>query len=322
MEIIFLSKKKDANTMRTNAIADNYDKTIDLVVAIGQFDGVHIAHQQLIKRVKTIANEKKLKSGIITFHPHPDFILKKRNQDTYLTPLKEKIDVIKQFDVDYLFVIDFNEEIAKMSPREFVGTYLLGLGVKVVVCGYDFRYGARGAGNANTLKSDADNLLGVEVISQISYHDEKVGSSLIRELLQKGKVEEVYQILGRFYQISGTVVSGTKIGRSLDIPTANLQVREEFADVLPGVYGVIVTVNNQRYMGLCNLGHSPSFNYHQSMRLETHIIGFNEDIYGYTITIDFVIRLRDEQKFSSKEAFVEQIKRDKEEVLTKLKHLL
>lgn len=312
METIFLN----------NQVIANFTKLGDLVVAIGQFDGVHIAHQQLIKKVKEISRDQKMKSGIITFHPHPDYILKKRTEDTYLTPLQEKIEVIQRFEVDYLFIIDFNEEIAALSPKTFVQTYLLALGVKVVVCGFDFRYGAYGVGNVDTLKSDADNLLDVEVISQISYRDEKVGSSLIRNLLQQGKVEEVYQILGRYYEISGTVVSGTRIGRTLQIPTANLSIREDFAEVLPGVYGVLVTVNHQKYLGLCNLGHSPSFNYHSSMRLETHIIDFNEDIYGQTISVEFVIRLRDEQKFCSKEAFIEQIKRDKEEVIKRLKHLL
>lgn len=312
METIFINRE---NIKKFNQIQD-------IVVAIGQFDGVHIAHQQLIKRVRDIAKERNLKSGIITFNPHPDYVLKKRNENTYLTPLQEKIEFIEKLNLDYLIIIDFNEKVASLNPRDFIQTYLLPIGVKVVVCGYDFRYGAGGQGNINTLKKDADNLIDVEVISQISYHHEKVGSTLIRDLLQQGKVDEVYHILGRYYQISGTVVSGNKIGRSLDIPTANLQIRDDFADVLPGVYGVLVTVYDKRYLGLCNLGHNPSFNYHPTMRLETHIIDFDEDIYGQIITIEFVMRIRSEQKFNSKEEFVEQIKRDKEEVLTKMKHLI
>ena len=312
METIFINREN----------IKKFNKIQDIVVTIGQFDGVHIAHQQLIKRVRDIAKERNLKSGIITFNPHPDYVLKKRNENTYLTPLQEKIEFIEKLNLDYLIIIDFNEEVASLNPRDFIQTYLLPIGVKVVVCGYDFRYGAGGQGNINTLKKDADNLIDVEVISQICYHHEKVGSTLIRDLLQQGKVDEVYHILGRYYQISGTVVSGNKIGRSLDIPTANLQIRDDFADVLPGVYGVLVTVYDKRYLGLCNLGHNPSFNYRPTMRLETHIIDFDEDIYGQIITIEFVMRIRSEQKFNSKEEFVEQIKRDKEEVLTKMKHLI
>jgi riboflavin kinase/FMN adenylyltransferase len=310
MEIIFLNETENIR---------QYDPS---VVAIGQFDGMHIAHLELVKRAKEVAKARNLKTGIVTFDPHPDYVLQKRKTDTYLTPLDEKIKVIGNLGLDYLFIIHFDEQVARMEPKAFVNRYLLSLGVKAVVAGFDYRYGFKGQGNVSTLKRDAQDLIDVEVISEIKYHDEKVGSALIRELLQKGEVEEVRRILGRYYQITGTVVSGNKIGRTLNLPTANLQIRDDFAEVKPGVYGVIVTVLGKRHLGLCNLGHNPSFNYQPVMQLETHIIDFHEEIYGEQITIDFVLRLRDEQKFASKEAFIEQIRKDKQEVENQMRNLI
>lgn len=282
----------------------------NLIATIGQFDGIHIAHQYLINETLRLAKEKNLKSAIITFDPHPDFLIKKSSNETYVTPLNEKIAFMKKFGFDYMVVIQFDLSIMNMLPIDFVNNILLTNGVKEVVVGYDFSFGKKGMGKAIDIESLSSHQIMTHIIDKKCINGQKIGTSLIKEYLEVGKMEEVHQLLGRFYQISGEVIHGRQIGRTIHVPTANLKVSKEFATIKKGVYLVLVTVENRKYVGIANLGNNPSFNYHEHMVFETHIIDFTGDLYGKTLAIEFVKYLREEVKFPSVEAFLEQIKKD------------
>lgn len=282
----------------------------DLVITIGQFDGVHIAHTALINKVTEIAKEKKLKSGLMTFDPHPDFVLKKQTDETYITPLEEKIEFLKKFDLDYLFIVKFNSEVAQLEPKIYIKNYLTAIGVKEVVVGFDFHYGLAGKGNANTIERDSDNEIKVTIINEIKYQNEKIGSTLIRDLLASGNPREVINILGRPYQISAKVVKGMQIGSKIGIPTANLEINDAFVMVKSGVYAVKVNYSDKEFVGICNIGHNPSFNYKKDLTMEVHIIGYSGNLYGKTISVSFIEYLRPEIKFATVDDFKKQIESD------------
>lgn len=310
--------------MEVIRIKETVDLALDkpLIVALGQFDGLHEAHLVLINKAVALANKNKVKSAVITFEPHPDIILKKQLNSTYLTPLDLKIKVLSSLGIDYLIVIDFTTKIALLEHDQFIKNYLIPLNVQEIVVGFDFRYGYRGRGNVNTIASDANNSIKVHVIDEIKYQNEKMGSSMVRKLLNAGQVEEASSILGRYYEVAGMVVHGNKLGQKIGIPTANIALRDDFADIKDGVYGVLVEINSQKYLGICNLGFNPTFNLQINRRLEVHIIDFNGDLYNQKLIIKFVIRLRDELKFSSILLFQEQIKADKEKVMALMSKLL
>lgn len=283
----------------------------NIVATIGQFDGLHVAHVSLISKTIEIAKEKNLKSALFTFDPHPDFVLKKDLSNTYVTPFEEKVKLLTELGIDYLIIIKFNLEIANMEPLAFVNDILLANNVKEVIVGFDFRFGRRGSGKANEIESLSRGIIKTNIIDEIKYNEQKIGTTLVRNLLKLGKTKEVYDLLGRFYKITGEVVRGNQVGRTIDFPTANFKVNKDFAKILPGVYVVRVIVDGKKYLGIANLGFNPSFNLSESMSFETHIFDFNDDIYGMHIDVELVEYLRGEIKFDSKEDFLHQIEKDK-----------
>lgn len=282
----------------------------DLVVAIGQFDGFHLAHMALLNKVKERAKAIGAKTALMTFDPHPDFVLKKNNDFTYITPLVDKAKSLAKLGFDYMIVIKFDLEVAGTDPEIFVKNYLTDILVKEVVVGFDFCFGYKGSGKANMITELSGGLVTTHIIDEIKYHDVKLGSTLIRGLLKEGKVEEVIDVMGHPYSIEAEVITGRKVGRTVNVPTANLRVSEKYVKIKKGVYGVIVTHNGIKYRGIANYGHNPTFNFKEKATLEIHLLDFNGDLYGETIKVEFMIYLRDEVKFNSKEEFVEQINKD------------
>lgn len=303
MEIIYIKK-------------DCFKKNnIPIVATIGQFDGLHLAHLTLITKTKEIAKKNNIKSAIFTFDPHPDFVLKKDLSNSYVTPIDKKINLLSNLNIDYMFIINFDLEIASMEPVNFVNNILVENSVKEVVVGFDFAFGKFGKGKASDISTLSNDLINTTIIDEIKYNDKKIGTTLIKEYLKLGKVDEVYKILGRNYKISGKVVEGNHIGSTLNLPTANLKVDKQFVNIKPGVYAVKIFINNEVYYGFANLGYNPSFNESVDMIFETHIFDFNDNLYGITIEIELLSFIRDEIKFSSKDEFLKQIYKDKEKVL-------
>ena len=284
---------------------------------MGYFDGVHRGHQQVILEAKNHAKEKGICSAVMTFDPHPSVVLGRTERQTqYITPLTEKVKIIEELGIDYLFIINFTVEFANLLPQEFIDQYVIGLNVMHVVAGFDFTYGRMGKGTMETLPFHSRNQFSYSVVPKFTQDDEKVSSTRIRTLLKEGKTEALFPLLGRFYTTTGTVIHGDKRGRTIGFPTANVDIVDEYIIPPLGVYAVRIKVDTDWYDGVCNIGYKPTFNkdsLHPSV--EVHIFDFNKDIYGKEVVIEWHLHLRKEQKFSGIEELVAQIERDKQNSL-------
>jgi riboflavin kinase/FMN adenylyltransferase len=260
------------------------------VAAIGFFDGVHLAHKELINKTIEIGNKKNLKKAVITFDVHPKSVLFGLDY-YYITPLERKIEIIKQFDIDFLYIIEFNKDKAQLKPHEFIDFYLQGL--NTIVCGFDFKFGVRGSGNLKTLLEHKE--FETEVVSEITYDGYKVGSTHIRDLINSGLVDQIKEVMGDYYSIKGEVIHGAKKGRTIGYPTANLNTKDY---LIPknGVYATLTKVNGVWHHSMSSVGHNPTMNCMVEVSVESHIINFDEDLYGKTLEMKFIKRLRDELK--------------------------
>lgn len=285
----------------------NENKIPDGITAcIGEFDGVHIAHQKLIEKTIQIGDEYNLKKGIITFEPHPDYVLNKNKEEKYITLLDEKIKYIEQnFNIDYFILIDFNLQLASLTYEKFFEMYLKN--IKYLIVGYDFKFGKYGEGNIEKLKQIHNNVI---VIDQINYENKKISSSLITNYLKNGNINLVNMLLGRPFSVVGTVSEGSKIGSSIGFPTANIWIDKKYCDIKKGVYACYGIIDNKKYLGICNYGVNPSFNKINSPRLETHFFDFDQNLYGKIIKIELIDFIREEAKFQSIDEFLIQLKKD------------
>jgi riboflavin kinase/FMN adenylyltransferase len=280
-----------------------------IVAAIGFFDGVHIAHQALINKTIEIGRSKQLPTAIITFDQHPKSVLYDFDYH-YITPLDRKIEKFKKMDIDQLYVIQFNKEKAQLSPEAFISDYLQN--IDTLVCGFDFKFGARGSGTVQTLK--AYDAFETVVVDEITYEGFKVGSTHIRDLIKSGHMDQIEEVLGEPYSIIGPVIHGQKKGRMIGYPTANINV-DHYLIPRQGVYITKTRVNDRWYDSMSSVGHNPTLNCQVDLSVESHILNFNRDIYGETIEITFLHRLRDEIKFNSMDALIERIDQDKAETI-------
>lgn len=285
------------------------------VLALGFFDGVHLGHQQVIKTAKQIADEKNVASAVMTFTPHPSVILGKNVQHVdMITPLEEKKRLIKKLGIDFLYIVHFDRAFASLLPQEFVDQYIIGLNVEHVVAGFDYSYGKLGKGTMETLPFHSRSQFTQTVVDKLTTNEEKVSSTLVRQFLADGEMEKVKLLLGRNYEVEGTVVHGEKRGRQIGFPTANVSLAADYLLPRTGVYAVELELNNQWYQGVCNIGYKPTF--HEDLKkptIEVHLLSFNKQIYGEHVRVRWHKLIRSERKFSGIEALIEQISLDKEE---------
>ena len=283
-------------------------------VTIGNFDGVHLGHQQLLSRTITEANAVGILSCVYTFEPPPRTLLAPQLQTPRIHTWQEKVETLLQFGVDCVVVEEFSLTFAGYSPKWFAREILHNrLFAQSVVVGYDFRYGKARGGTVETLRNSLPDL-NVLQVSALQKNSEVVSSSRIRTLIQSGGVKEAADLLTRPHQIRGIVVSGKREGRKIGFPTANVSTSET---LIPekGVYAVRVQVNRGRWLdGMVNLGTQPTFG-GRKFQIETHIFDFNRDIYGDELTIAFVERIRAEKRFESVSELQRQLQADKECVL-------
>jgi riboflavin kinase / FMN adenylyltransferase len=280
-------------------------------VTIGNFDGVHYGHQQLFAAVVQKARSINGTSVAVTFDPHPLQILLPGGIKLIST-CQQKEELIEQAGIDVLVIIPFTREFAKTTAESFVADLLIGrLGVKELVVGYDYAFGKGRSGNIDFLKQQGKLFnFPVTVVEACYKGDQLVSSTKIRELVREGKMAAAKELLGRFYQIRGTVQVGKQRGgKVIGFPTANLKFNEE--DLVPkhGVYVTQVFCEGRYYGGILNIGYNPTFGEEQLVA-ETHIFDFNEDIYGKPIKVNLLKFLRSEKKFSGPEELSEQIVRD------------
>ncbi|RJQ47276.1 MAG: bifunctional riboflavin kinase/FAD synthetase [Gaiellales bacterium] len=287
------------------------------VVAIGTFDGVHIGHQQIIGDAAREAGERGIKSMVITFHPHPLSVIAPDKCPPILTPLNVKTDLIGDLGVDELLIIPFTDEFSQLSPTVFCEMlFTTNVEAVKVIVGDNFRFGHKAAGDVNFLREFGEGL-GMEVVAEplVTAGDKPISSTRIRNLLVEGNVAEVREILSRPPSTHGRVVHGDKRGRTLGVRTANIEACVGCIFPGKGVYLADLFVGKDPYACLVNVGHNPTFcstdeDHLEKMRIEAHVLDFERNIYGMDVRVDFLERLRDEQKFDNPEELIEQIKSD------------
>ena len=273
----------------------------DICVAIGNFDGLHLGHMSLINQVY----KSELAKGIITFTNHPSSYVS--NEIKQILSLEDKIKELSN--LDYLIILDFNEELKNLSADDFI-KFLQKNNIKEVVCGKDFRFGKNRIGDINLLAKNFK----LDVKDDVYLEGVKVSSTLIRTKLKLGEIETVNKLINRIYKISGKVVDGNKQGRKIGFPTANL---EPYDYLIPstGVYATKVLIDGKLYNSMTNIGHNPTFNMSENLKVETYILDFDKDIYGEEISIYFYKKIRDEKKFDSVSKLVLELGKNKIEIV-------
>lgn len=282
----------------------------EYVACIGFFDGIHLGHQALINKTKEQAKAAGIKSMLITFDPDPWSVLNKKSSVKHITPLKKKLHVIENHGIDETVILHFDTAFSNLSPQEFVERVLVALGISELVVGSDFKFGNRGKGNVNYLKETFGNVIKTHEVKLESQDEIHISSTYIIQTILNGKVESTSDMLGRDYEISGFVVDGQKVGRTLGFPTANLRIEDEYVIPKPGVYAGYVKVADETFKSIVNIGYNPTINTQNNLVVETHILDFDKEIYGEVIHQGFTKRLRDELKFDSVEALIEAMNRD------------
>ncbi len=284
----------------------------DVWLTIGTYDGVHMGHQEVIRRIVTGARRSSGLAVALTFFPPPAVVLKKRTEPYYLTSPEERAALLGELGVDVVITHPFNLQVAAMSAREFMASLHEHLGLKHLCVGSDFALGHGREGDVPMLQRLGDEFdYSVQAVHPLEIDGKVISSSLIRAYLAAGEVEQAAALLGRPYQVSGEVVLGDRRGKLLGIPTANLSVWAERALPKAGVYVCHARLNNRLWGAVTNVGVRPTFeNQPVQPRVEAHILDFGEDIYGQQLSLDFLAHLRDETRFPNAQALVEQINKD------------
>ncbi len=286
------------------------------VVVLGNFDGVHRGHQKLFEMAREKAKQQGLKTVVFSFYPHPTWVIGKKPKPLIMSR-KDKKETINELGMDILIEYPFTKEFAAISPHDFFEKILLKeLKVKVLVVGSNYFFGKGKKGNATYLKEYGQKCqVEVCVVEAVRQDDKTISSSRIRELIEKGHIEEANQLLGHPYLMIGQVIHGRQLGRTIGFPTINLIADPDRVYPPNGVYATQVQVYNEWYRGITNIGYNPTVN-GKSKRIETHIFDISKDLYGEEVKIAFYKHIRSEKKFPSFEDLGKQITKDKEEVCT------
>lgn len=276
------------------------------------FDGVHLGHKCIMDELKKVGSENNLETAVLTFWPHPRFVFNPNEDLKLLNTLEEKTLLMEKYGIGSLFLKEFDEEFRNLTGEEFVRQILIDrLNVKYLIIGYDHSFGKNKSGNFELLKNLSKELdFEVEQMEAINIHENNISSTKIRKALLEGDIIKANEMLGYHYSLSGTVVHGKKIGRTIGYPTANIET--ENIKLLPkkGAYIVEVFVKNKSYKGMLSIGTNPTVN-GEKLTVEVYILNFNGDIYGENIMVKFRDFLHDEIKFEGMEKLVERLDEDK-----------
>ncbi|RXZ76914.1 bifunctional riboflavin kinase/FAD synthetase [Paenibacillaceae bacterium] len=304
MEIISLSYPLTDEAIKAYAIPQT--------LAIGHFDGVHKGHQQVIRKAVAVAREHGWRAAVMTFHPHPKEVISQgETYITCLTPLDEKMKQFAELGVEVAYVFRFDPLFAQAAPSQFVEEVLRQLQVKCAVVGFDFRFGYQGSGDAAVLQSLGESFMQVEVVEACHRGGEKISSTLVRQLLAEGNVEEAELLLGRSYTMAGVVVHGDGRGSKIGYPTANIELEGAYALPRLGVYAVTASFGEERCLGVMNIGVKPTFVEERNKpTVEVHLFDFDRDIYGTAMQIEVRRFIRSERKFTSVDELIAQISKD------------
>lgn len=293
------------------------EKSLNLktAVALGNFDGLHIGHQYLISTMKKLAHDRGLTPSVFTFNNSTSTKFKTRKDYNILMSNEKKIGTLEKMGVDTLYAVDFNDEIMHMCPDEFIKKVIVDkLNAELVVVGFNFRFGFQAKGDVEYLKNIGSKFgFEVIVINPVTKNNNVVSSTYIRKLLKEGNIKEANELLGRPYVIAGNVIEGKGRGKELGFATANLKFDTDYLIPKFGVYKTVTVFNNKDHLSITNIGKNPTFN-DVEFSAETHILDFNEDIYGKKIEIKFIDFLREEIRFNDKTQLIGQVLKDIESV--------
>ena len=296
---------------------DEIGKDENTVLTIGTFDGIHEGHKVLFKKLKQYSSENNLRNVVVTFYPHPKLIVSDY-KIKLLTTLDEKSELLSQLGIENLLVLEFSKEFSQQSSEEFITNVICNkIGVKHVIIGHDHKFGKNRSGNDNELiELGSKNNFTVECVGPVKNDEEIISSTKIRRAILDGNIEKANEFLGRNYCFHGIVVKGVARGTILGFPTANIEVENEHK-LIPknGVYVVKALVEDEVVYGVMNIGLRPTFADTLSVVIEAHLFEFNRDVYGETIRIELLKRIRDEKKFNNKEELIYQIGKDKKEAI-------
>ena len=284
-----------------------------LIATIGNFDGLHLGHKEIIKKMKSIGDKDNLQSLVIFTEPHAkEFFAEQKDlpeQPTRISPWRDKCKRLNDNNVDYAFFLRFNKKLQRMSPEEFIDEILSKLNIKYLMVGDDFKFGKERSGDFDFLANWGEtNEIEVARIPTYSFEDRRVSSTWIRECIANGDFDLAEKLLDRRYTFSGKVVFGNRLGRTIGIPTANIWVPKSNLPIR-GVYAVKAIVKGETFNGIANMGVRPTVG-GTSPVLEIHIFDFNKEIYGERIEVEFFKKIRNEQKFENLEKLKEQINSD------------
>jgi len=276
------------------------------------FDGVHLGHKYIINELKKVGSENDLETAILTFWPHPRFVFNPNEDLKLLNTIEEKKFLMEKYNINNLFVKEFDDEFRNLTGEEFVRQILIEkLNVKYLIIGYDHSFGKNKSGNFELLQKMSKEFdFEVEQMEAINIHENNISSTKIRNALLAGNIKEANEMLGYSYSVSGTVVHGKKLGRTIGYPTANIET--DSIKLLPkkGAYIVEVFINDQQYKGMLSIGTNPTVN-GEKLTVEVFILDFEADIYDENITVKFRDFLHEEIKFESLEKLIERLDEDK-----------
>ncbi|MGB2600879.1 MAG: bifunctional riboflavin kinase/FAD synthetase [Candidatus Omnitrophota bacterium] len=293
----------------------NLEKKLkDPIIAIGIFDGIHLGHKRVIKKLLSF-REPAREKVVVTFDPHPQTILRPGKRPPRIMSLDHRLFILEKMGLDAVIVIRFTDSVAMMSPEEFVKKVIKSIGARKVYVGNNFHFGKGKSGNVEKFKEIGRECgIDVQIVQPVKKGGKVVSSTWLRKLIKEGKIARAEQLLRRPVSVLGTVVKGDELGKTLGNPTANIDPHQE---VIPpsGVYAVKVDISGKLYDGVLNRGFKPTFygtklKKRKEPRIEVHVIGYEGDLYGQNIEIFFIKRLRKEKHFKTREALIRQIKRD------------
>lgn len=299
--------------MKTHHKASSFKANRKTAVTIGTFDGVHLGHRKIIQRLTNIAVQKNLDSVLLTFFPHPRMVLQQSKDLKLINTIEEKKQLLQKTGLNHLIIEPFTLEFSRLTAHEYVKEFLINhLNAAVVIVGYDHRFGRNRKANIENLKkfSKEYNFEVIEISKQ-DIDDVAISSTKIRNAIQSGEIDLANKYLTKPFLLSGNVVKGKQLGKSLGYPTANLHINEDYK-VLPkeGVYVVKAKIDKKWYFGMMNIGHNPTVSESGQTTIETYFFDFEGDLYDKPLQIQMLKRIRDEKKFDTVESLISAMKSD------------
>lgn len=281
----------------------------DCVLVVGNFEAIHVAHRELIRKARRVAKDKNLALAVMLFDVTPRKVINDIDNYYLLRSFKQREAILKKLDVDKIFIVNFDDNFKEISASSFIEDIIIKTNAKYVLCGFDFHFGKNREGSPYLLQ-EYKQFKTIILPSQL-INEHKVGSTYIHELIMHGRIERANHLLVDPYSLVGTVVYGNQRGNKIGFPTANLLPVVNYRILKNGVYATKVIYNDKIYLGMTNIGHNPTINYSTSTVIETNIINFDENIYGAEIEVIFYKFIRNEKIFPNVKSLIKQIEADK-----------